>query len=74
MADKTHVPKQLHGYSLQFTECLSVLLDAGLDEFVSVEVLDDVALSSEGKTSLIQTKAGTGANPVSDGAVELWKP
>jgi len=73
MANKTHVPKQLHGYSLQFTECLSVLLDAGLDDFVSVEVLDDVALSSEGTITLIQTKAGTGANPVSDGAVELWK-
>jgi hypothetical protein len=73
MTNKTHVPKQLHGYSLQFTECLSVLLDAGLDEFVSVEVLDDVAMSSEGKTNLIQMKAGTGANPVSDGAVELWK-
>lgn len=73
MSNKTHVPKQLHGYSLQFTECLSVILDAGSDDFVSVEVLDDVALNSEGKTNLIQTKAGTGANPVSDGAVELWK-
>src|SRR5580698_4273570 len=74
MARSTHVPQQLHGYSLQFTECLSVLTDANVGDSVSVEVLDDVALHSEGgKTALIQAKAGLGANPVSDGSVELWK-
>jgi len=74
MVRSAQVPKQLHGYSLQFIECLSRLLDAGLNEFVSVEVLDDVALHSEGQTTtLIQTKAGLGENPVSDGSVELWK-
>jgi hypothetical protein len=74
MPSSTHVPNQLHGYSLQFTECVSVLVDAAIGDSVSVEVLDDVALRSEGgKTGLIQTKAGTGANPISDGALEMWK-
>lgn len=74
MPNSTHVPNQLYGYSLQFTECLSVLVDAGVGDSVNVEVLDDVALVSEGgSTGLIQAKAGTGANPISDGALELWK-
>ena len=74
MPSSTHVPNQLHGYSLQFTECVGVLVDAAVGDSVSIEVIDDVALRSEGgKTGLIQTKAGTGANPVSDGAVEMWK-
>lgn len=75
MSSSTHVPNQLHGYSLQFTECLSVLIDAEAGSHVSVEVLDDVALHSEGsKSDLVQTKAGFGtANPIADGSVELWK-
>jgi hypothetical protein len=51
-----------------------VLLDADAGSPVSVEVLDEVALHSEGgKVHLTQTKAGLGANPIGDGSVELWK-
>src|SRR5580698_7372287 len=34
MPSSTHVPNQLHGYSLQFTECVSVLVDAAIGDSV----------------------------------------
>jgi hypothetical protein len=70
----SQVPKQYYGYSLQCTECVSALLDADPGGVVSLEVFEDVGLQSvDGKTLALQTKAGTGANPVSDSSIELWK-
>jgi hypothetical protein len=51
-----------------------VLLDAEPGGVVSLEVFEDVGLQSvDGKTLALQTKAGTGGNPVSDSSIELWK-
>jgi hypothetical protein len=68
------VPKQYYGYSLQCTECVSLLLDSVPGSVVSLEVFEDAgATSPDGKMKAVQTKAGSGANPVSDSAVDLWK-
>jgi len=68
------VPKQYYGYSLQCTECVSLLLDSAPSSVVSLEVFEDAGVTSpDGKVKAVQTKAGSGANPVSDGAVDLWK-
>jgi hypothetical protein len=68
------VPKQYYGYSLQCTESVALLLDADVGGIVSLEVFEDVGVqSATGGTLGVQVKAGTGANPVSDSSVELWK-
>lgn len=74
-ASSAQVPKQLYGYSLQFTECVKALIDAPADAFISVEVFEDVGVQNpaENSTEAIQVKAGSGANPISDGALDLWK-
>lgn len=74
MAQSTQVPKQYYGYSLQCTEFVSLLLEADPGTTVSLEVFDDLGtVSVKGETLALQTKAGSGANPVSDSSVELWK-
>lgn len=52
-----------------------LLLSAGPGTFVSVEVLDDVAVaSSSGASTLVQTKSvGSRTNPIADRSPELWK-
>jgi hypothetical protein len=68
------VPKQYFGYSLQCTECVSLLLDSAPGSVISLEVFEDAgATSYDGKVKAVQTKAGGSSNPVSDGAVDLWK-
>jgi hypothetical protein len=68
------VPKQYYGYSLQCTECVNLLLDSAPGSVVSVEVFEDVGVTeSNGTVKAVQTKAGSGANPISDSAVDLWK-
>jgi hypothetical protein len=70
----TQVPKQYYGYSLQCTECVNLLLDSAPGSVVSVEVFEDVGVTeSNGKVKAVQTKSGSGANPISDSAVDLWK-
>src|SRR4051812_4208967 len=70
----TQVPGQFLGYSLQTTRATMRLLQVPAGSFVSVEVLDDVAIASPGrKTTLEQTKSATSGNPISDRSVELWK-
>jgi len=74
MASLAQVPKQYYGYSLQCTECVNLLLDSAPGSFVSVEVFEDVGVTeSSGKVKAVQTKSGSGANPISDSAVDLWK-
>jgi hypothetical protein len=73
-ASEAQVPKQLYGYSLQFTECVNSLLDSPSGSLASVEVFEDVGIqTSSSETEAIQVKAGSGKNPVSDGALDLWK-
>ena len=68
------VPKQYYGYSLQCTECVNLLLDSDPGSVVSVEVFEDVGVTKlNGKVRAVQTKSGSGANPISDSAVDLWK-
>lgn len=68
------VPKQYYGYSLQCTECVNLLLDSDPGSVVSVEVFEDVGVTNaNGKVRAVQTKSGSGANPISDSAVDLWK-
>lgn len=71
----SHVPGQYLGYSLQTTRALVRLLSAAPGSFVSVEVLDDVAVAgSGGDSKLIQTKSvGLRTNPIADRSPELWK-
>jgi hypothetical protein len=68
------VPKQLYGYSLQFTECVRALLEAKGGSRVSVEVFEDVGVQDDGvETDAIQVKSGSGANPLTDNSIDLWK-
>jgi len=71
----SNVPGQYLGYSLQTTRALVLLLSAAPGSFVSVEVLDDVAVaSSSGSSKLVQTKSvSSRANPIADRSPELWK-
>jgi hypothetical protein len=70
-----HVPGQAQGYFLQETRLLARALEAEQGSFVSLEVLDDVAVhATKGSLKVEQTKSTTsGANPIADRAVELWK-
>jgi hypothetical protein len=68
------VPKQLYGYSLQFTECVRALLEAKGGSRVSVGVFEDVGVQDDGvETDAIQVKSGSGANPLTDNSIDLWK-
>jgi hypothetical protein len=68
------VPGQFLGYSLQTTRATMRLLQAEPGSFVSVEVLDDVAVtSSGGDTTLEQSKSTGSTNPIADRSVEFWK-
>lgn len=69
-----HVPGQFLGYSLQTTRATVRLLQSEPGTFVSVEVLDDVAVvGPSGSTRVEQTKSATATNPISDRSPELWK-
>ena len=70
----THVPGQYYGYSLQCTHCVSQLLAAVPGAWVSIEVLEDVAVECpDGDVKAIQTKSGLDTNPISNRSVDLWK-
>jgi hypothetical protein len=68
------VPGQFLGYSLQTTRATVRLLQAAPGSSVSVEVLDDVAMTTaEGDTTVEQSKSVGTTNPVADRSVEFWK-
>lgn len=70
----SQVPGQFLGYSLQTTRATMRLLEAGPGSFVSVEVLDDVAVTKpDGTTTVEQTKSATSSNPIADKSPEWWK-
>lgn len=70
----TSVPGQALGYFVQETKLTELLARAGEGAFVSLEVLDDVAVQeANGTTQLVQSKSALATNPVSDRSVPLWK-
>lgn len=66
-------PGQFYGYSVQVTRMLARLLECTEGQAVSLEVLDDVAVTGVGGTVVEQSKSGLAHNPVSDRSVDLWK-
>ena len=73
-ARSTEVPGQFYGYSIQTTRMAVHLLEAGPDETVCLEFLDDVAtIAPDGRVIAEQSKSSFAANPVSDRAVPVWK-
>jgi hypothetical protein len=68
------VPAQFLGYSLQTTRAAIRLLQSEPGSVVSVEVLDDIAVTGpNGGTTAEQSKSVTSGNPIADRSVELWK-
>lgn len=65
-------PGQFYGYSIQTTRMVARLLQCTQGQAVSLEVLDDVAVTG-GTTVAEQSKSGLAHNPVTDRSVELWK-
>jgi hypothetical protein len=67
-------PGQALGFFLQETLLTHRLLSAKPGEFVSLELLDDVAVhKSDGTEELIQSTSTAGNNPVADRDPKLWK-
>ena len=66
-------PGQFYGYSIQITRALAHLLRCHDGQAVSVECLDDVAVTGADGNTLEQVKSGLAHNPLSDHAVDLWK-
>lgn len=69
----TQAPGQFYGYSIQTTRMVARLLQCTHGQAVSLEVLDDVAVTGGSGTVAEQTKSGLAHNPVSDRSVDLWK-
>jgi len=69
----TAAPGQYYGYSLQTTRLLARLLECAPGESVSLEVLDDVAVSGPATTLVEQAKSGFAHNPITDRSSDLWK-
>lgn len=67
-------PGQALGYYLQETLLTHRLLVAKPGSYLSLEVLDDVALHQDGAPQeLVQTTSTSGNNPVADRDPKLWK-
>lgn len=67
--NSSQAPGQLLGYSLQVTECLRQLLVASPGTTLSVEVFEDVGLTSASdQKTAIQTKSSLTGNPIADPA------
>ncbi len=69
-----HVPEQYRGFALQPTRMALLLLKAPQGSFVSMELLDDVAVENRnGDLHLVQTKDTRVTNPVTDRSSDFWK-
>lgn len=69
----TQAPGQFYGYSIQTTRMVARLLRCTHSQAVSVEVLDDVAVTGGSEVVAEQSKSGLAHNPVADRSVDLWK-
>ena len=59
-----NVPGTYAGFSQQTFRAVVHLLNAQMDEVVSVEHLDDIATEGPQRVEVEQTKAGTAKNPI----------
>lgn len=66
-------PGQFYGYSIQTTRLVARLLQCTNGQAVSLEVLDDVAVTGGSEVVVEQSKSGLAHNPVTDRSVDLWK-
>ena len=69
----TQAPGQFYGYSIQTTRMVARLLRCTHGQAVSLEVLDDVAVTGGLDVVAEQSKSGLAHNPVADRSVDLWK-
>lgn len=69
----TQAPGQFYGYSIQTTRMVARLLQCTHGQAVSLEVLDDVAVTGGVEPIAEQSKSGLAHNPVADRSVDLWK-
>lgn len=69
----TQAPGQFYGYSIQTTRMVARLLRCTHGQAVSLEVLDDVAVTGGPEVVAEQSKSGLAHNPVGDRSVDLWK-
>lgn len=69
----TQAPGQFYGYSIQTTRMVARLLKCTHGQAVSLEVLDDVAVTGGPEVVVEQSKSGLAHNPVADRSVDLWK-
>jgi len=69
----TQAPGQFYGYSIQTTRMVARLLQCTQGQAVSLEVLDDVAVTGGMEVVAEQSKSGLVHNPVADRSVDLWK-
>lgn len=67
-----NVPGTYAGFSQQTFRAVVHLLNARLDEVVSVEHLDDIATEGPQGVEVEQTKAGTTKNPIANSSSDLW--
>lgn len=74
MAGSTHVPDKLYGYTLQVRHMMNELISLDLEQVVSVEAFEDVAIESEDGVIVEQIKSVQSSNnPVADRAEVFWK-
>ena len=69
----SQAPGQFYGYSIQTTRMVARLLQCTHGQAVSLEVLDDVAVTGGSEVIAEQSKSGLAHNPVADRSVDLWK-
>ncbi len=72
--NRTQVPDQYWGYSLQAVRFLQVLLEAPPGSAISLEVFEDVGrVDPNGSTVASQVKSGLVKNPLTDRSIDFWK-
>jgi len=71
---RSAAPGQYLGYSLQQVRLCYHLLTAADDEFVSLELVEDIAVHRlNGTTLLEQAKSALSGNPAANKSADLWK-
>lgn len=73
--EKTHVPDKLYAYTLQIRYMIYNLIDALIDDVISVEEYDDNAVEYlNGTIDLQQIKSSTSNNnPIANRSKDFWK-
>ncbi len=69
----TAAPGQFYGFSIQITRVVAHLLRCRDGQAVSLECLDDVAVTGPDGSTAEQVKSGLAHNPLGDRSTDLWK-